>query len=133
MAAWPAFGQVGGRVRALPLPALGYSPEQSWYGGAVGFFSFPSRDSLTPAASAQAEFHFTLRKQFVATLMGQGFSPRKRYFFRGYGTYRLFPDRYWGVGSSAPAENREGYDSRRLHVRLSALRRAAPAFYLGVR
>ncbi len=133
LAAFPAYGQKFRRVRALPLPALGYSPEQGFYGGAVGFFTFPSRDSLTPAASGQAEFNYTQRKQIIATVQGQGFLARGKYFFRGYATYRIFSDRYWGIGPLTPAENLENYDSRRLHARVTALRKIVPGVYAGVR
>jgi hypothetical protein len=125
--------QTAKRVRVLPLPAIGYSPELGFYGGVAGFFFFPARDSLVPAATAHAVFNYTQRKQILATVQGQGFLARGKFFFRGYATYRIFPDRYWGIGPTAPAAHRENFDSRRLHVRATVLRRVAPALYVGGR
>ena len=64
------------KVKILPVPAFGYSPETSTYIGAVSLFTLDFyQDEHTRTSNAKLEFNYTWRKQVI--IEGQW-----NYFFR---------------------------------------------------
>lgn len=64
------------KIKVLPVPAFGHSPETSTYIGAVCLFTLDFyRDTLTRISNAKLEFNYTWRKQMI-------FEAGWNYFFR---------------------------------------------------
>lgn len=54
------------KVKVLPVPAFGYSPETKTYIGAVALFTFNFyNDSITRLSNAKVEFNYTWNKQAI--------------------------------------------------------------------
>ena len=88
------------RVKILPVPTIGYSPETSTYLGAVTLFTLNMfKDSLTRTSNAKFEFNYTWNKQLILDTEWNYFFKEEKWFTKGKLQYSDYPDFYYGVGS----------------------------------
>src|SRR4051812_42725633 len=106
----PSFGADGDsmakpprKVRILPVPDFGYSPETETYVGAVALFTLNLyNDSLTRVSNAKAEFNYTWLHQVILEGSWNYFTRRERFYSQGLIHYSKYPDLYYGVGEATP-------------------------------
>jgi hypothetical protein len=120
------------KVKILPVPSIGYTPETETYIGAVALFTFDLfGDSLSRTSNAKIELLYTFREQFIAD-MGWNFFTRDEIWFT-QGRLRLseYPDFYFGLGAGATEEDRVSYSSLRAETEISLSRKLLGNWYLG--
>lgn len=120
------------RVKILPVPTVGYSPETRTYVGAVTLFTFNLfKDSLTRTSNAKFEFNYTWNKQLILDTEWNYFLKEEKWFTKGKLQYSDYPDFYYGVGSNTPESNKLLYFSKRIVFEANILKKAGNKFFLG--
>ena len=70
------------KIKVLPVPAFGYSPETRAYVGAVALFTLDLyKDSLTRTSNAKVEFNYTWNKQSILEAQWSYFFKEEKWFW----------------------------------------------------
>jgi outer membrane protein assembly factor BamA len=102
------------KVKILPVPAIGYSPETKTYVGAVTLLTFDLyTDSTTRTSNAKVEFNYTWNKQIILESGWNYFLNHEKWFTQGLVHYSHYPDLYYGTGPNTPQSNELTYTSNR--------------------
>lgn len=121
------------RIKILPVPAFGYSPETKAYVGAVTMFTINMyHDSLTRTSNAKFEFNYTWNKQMILEGGWNYFFRQEKWFTTGRINYAHYPDLYYGIGSNTPETNKTSFDSRRFVLEASVLKKIGYQFFTGI-
>lgn len=121
------------KVKILPVPAIGYSPETKTYVGAVTLFTLNMyRDSLTRTSNAKVEFNYTWNKQIILEGGWNYFFREEKWFTTGEIHYSKYPDFYYGVGPDAPESNKLVFNSNRFFFEAFALKRIGKKLFTGL-
>lgn len=132
----PALAQDSARhkkVKVLPVPAFGYTPETSTYVGAVSLFTLDLyNDSLTRSSNAKLEVNYTWKKQMILEAGWDYFFKKEKWFTRGLLHYSRYPDSYYGIGPKTPRSNKVLYDSDRLIMAVNLLRNVGNKWFAGI-
>ncbi len=122
------------RVKILPVPAFGHSPETGTYIGAVSVFTlnmYP--DSLTRESNAKLEINYTWKRQMILEAGWNYFFKREAWFTQGLLHYSKFPDLYYGIGERTADSAEISYQSRRAVVDVNFLKKIGPSLFIGPR
>ena len=120
------------KIKILPVPAFGYSPETDIYIGAVSLFTFHFyQDSLTRHSNAKVELNYTWNKQMIAECGWNLFSKHEKWFTKGLIHYSKFPDFYYGIGAGTPDFNKLSYNSNRFIFDVFLLKKVRPYLFHG--
>lgn len=121
------------KVKILPVPAFGYSPETKTYVGAVSLFTFDFyHDSVTRHSNAKTEFNYTWNKQLILECGWNIFTKNEKWFTKGQLHYSKFPDFYYGIGSETPESNKLAFTSNRLMLDIHVLKKIKPFLFTGI-
>jgi outer membrane protein assembly factor BamA len=121
------------KIKILPVPAIGYSPETKTYVGAVTLFTINMyRDSVTRTSNAKFELNYTWNKQVILESEWNYFFREEKWFTKGKVHYSKYPDLYYGIGSNTPESNKLSFDSRRLILEASALKNIGYKLFTGM-
>ncbi len=118
------------KIRVMPVPTLGYTPETRGYAGAVCQLAFKS-DPGTRLSAVKTEFQFTQKRQTILELAGSIFLPAEKCLINFTAHSSRFPDFWWGVGIHTPEINKEGFNSRRNWLELAILKNAGRNWFIG--
>ncbi len=76
------------RLKFIPFPNLGYSPETQWYIDAVGLVNWRIYDDTTTGNSVfKAEFNLTQNHQQIYTVEHDYYSKANKYYLTGSNAY----------------------------------------------
>ena len=121
------------KIRVLPTPSFGYSPETSLSFGVVSLFTFNLyQDSLTRTSNAKVKFIYTLRRQSILESQWNYFFREEKWFTDGELSYSRYPDLYYGVGQQAEQEDEATFTSNRFLLRAHLLKRIQPKLFAGI-
>ncbi|MCZ2357249.1 MAG: BamA/TamA family outer membrane protein [Bacteroidia bacterium] len=121
------------KVKILPVPAFGHSPETRTYIGAVSLFTFDFyQDSTTRHSNAKIEFNYTWNRQIIIECGWNFFSKDENWFTKGQIHSSKFPDYYYGIGSNTPDSNKFAYQSNRFIFDISTFKKIKPYLFTGV-
>lgn len=85
------------KIKILPVPTFGYTPETRTYIGAVTLFTFDLYpDTTTRTSNAKFEVSYTWNKQLIIETGWNYFFKNEKYFTRGLLHYSKYPDQYYG-------------------------------------
>lgn len=134
---WAAIGQQDTsshkKIKILPVPAFGYSPETKTYIGAVALFTLDLfNDSLTRTSNAKIEFNYTWRKQIISEIQWNYFTKHEKWFTQGLLHYSKYPDYYYGIGENTADTAEILYQSDRLKIDLNLLRSIKRNVFIGL-
>jgi outer membrane protein assembly factor BamA len=120
------------KVKFLPVPAFGYSPETRTYIGAVTLITLNLYgDRSTRTSNAKFEFNYTWNKQIILESEWNYFFKGEKWFTKGKIHYSQYPDFYYGIGSDAPDANKLVYDSNRFIFEAFALKKIGAKLFTG--
>lgn len=120
------------KVKILPVPTIGYSPETSTYLGAVTLFTFNLfNDTVTRTSNAKFEFNYTWNKQMILETEWNYFFREEKWFTKGRLHYSEYPDFYYGIGAATPESNKQLYQSRRIVFEANLLKKVGGHYFLG--
>lgn len=118
------------KIRIMPVPTLGYTPETLGYAGAVCQLAFKS-DNTTRLSAVKTELQYTQKRQTILELAGSVFLPAEKWLINFTAHSSRFPDFWWGVGIHTPESNKEGFNSRRNWLELAMLKNAGNNWFIG--
>ena len=102
------------KVKILPFPVFGYSPETRTYVGAVTLFTINLyNDSITRTSNTKFEINYSQNKQVIIESNWNYFFREEKWFTKGQIHYSKYPDFYYGIGSDTPLSNKLLYNSNR--------------------
>lgn len=112
------------KVKILPVPTIGYSPETKTYIGVVSLFTFNLyNDTVTRTSNAKVEINYTWNKQLILDSEWNYFFKDEKWFTKGKMSYSNYPDYYYGVGTNTPDSNKLLYNSNRIVFEVSVLKK----------
>lgn len=120
------------KVKVLPVPSFGYSPETSYSIGAVALFTIDFyQDSITRKSNAKAEVRYTLNKQLIAEWGWNYFTRKEKWFTNGLLHYSRYADLYYGIGAQTLPADEVQFQSDRVRLDLNLARQIQPSIFLG--
>jgi len=120
------------KIKLLPVPTIGYSPETKTYIGAVTLFTIDLyKDSLTRTSNAKFEFNYTWNKQLILETEWNYFFKEEKWFTKGKIHYSEYPDYYYGIGSNTPESNKLLFNSNRFVFEANILRNLGGKLFVG--
>ena len=120
------------KIKLLPVPTIGYSPETKTYIGAVTLFTIDLyKDSLTRTSNAKFEFNYTWNKQLILETEWNYFFKEEKWFTKGRIHYSEYPDYYYGIGSNTPKSNKLLFNSNRFVFEANILRNLGGKLFIG--
>jgi outer membrane protein assembly factor BamA len=120
------------RVKILPVPSIGYSPETKTYLGVVSLFTLSLYPDLeTRTSNAKIELNYTWNKQLIAESEWSYFFEKEYWFTKGSIHFSDYPDLYYGIGSQTSEINELSFDSKRFLLELSVLKNLNKNWFLG--
>jgi len=119
------------KVKILPVPTFGYSPETKTYVGAValGTFDFYQNEQ-TRTSNASVEFTYTWRKQVLVEFDWNYFFNLENWFSKGIIHVSSYPDFLYQPGISSP-DTKLSYGSERYLAEVYVLRKIGEKSFLG--
>jgi len=121
------------RVKIIPFPSFGYSPETSGSIGAGCLFSFNMHnDSNTRLSNAKIKFIYTLNKQMIIENVWSYFFKDEKWFTDGIVHYSIYPDFYYGIGPKTPLTNEVLFNSNRFVFQGSLYKKIGNKLFTGV-
>jgi hypothetical protein len=113
------------RFRIIPVPIVFYTPEtQFGFGAGVQTFLYSNSNIYNSRESnILLTAMYTTRKQFMLDVTPKIYFNRGDLFFDGLFRYRLFPNRFWGIGNNTPASNEESYNMETIIFEAAILKR----------
>ena len=119
------------KVKVLPVPAIGYSPETKTYLGAVVLFTIHPGDTQTRSSNIKCEFNYTWNKQVIIESDWNFFTQGETWFTKGKLHYSRYPDLYYGIGNT-PDTNEIVFNSFRTVAEIYALKNIFNHFFIGI-
>jgi len=121
------------KVKILPVPTIGYSPETKTYVGAVTLITLDLyNDSATRTSNAKFEVNYTWNKQLILETEWNYFFKEEKWFTKGKIHYSDYPDFYYGVGTNTPDSNKLLYNSIRFVLEVNILKKVGDKFFFGL-
>ena len=121
------------KVKILPVPSIGYSPETKTYFGAVSLFSFNFyNDSTTRNSNSKIEITYTLKKQIIFENEWNYFFSEEKWFTKGKIHYSKYPDYYYGIGGNTPTDNELLFNSNRFIFEGNILKQTGNKLFAGI-
>lgn len=123
------------KVHYLVIPLLFRSPETKWATGITGSMSFKTshkHDTLTRTSTIQAIIMFTQRHQNVQAIDATIFFPKESYILYFQASHSYFPDKYWGLGTSAEDNRREDYAFHQIYIFPHLKKKIAKNVFAGI-
>ncbi len=121
------------KIRVLPVPTFGYSPETSTYVGAVALFTINLyQDSTTRTSNAKVEVSYTWNKQMILETQWNYFFAHEAWFTRGLLHFSKYPDFYYGIGPDTPDEGELKFESNRAIVDIDVLKKLKKYVFGGI-
>lgn len=120
------------KIKVLPVPSFGHSPETGTYVGAVALFTLDFyKDTLTRTSNAKLEFNYTWRKQIIIEGEWNYFTREENWYTQGLLQYSKYPDLYYGIGENTPKDAEIRYQTNRFVADFNVLKKIAKKTFLG--
>ncbi len=121
------------KVKVLPVPAFGYTPETKSYVGAVCLFNLNLyQDSFTRSSNAKIEFNYSWNKQIILETEWNYFFKQEKWFTQGLLHFSKYPDRYYGIGSNSADSSELLFQSNRIKLQGSVLKHLGHKVFVGL-
>jgi outer membrane protein assembly factor BamA len=102
------------KIKVLPVPAFGFTPETKTYVGAVSLFTLRMyNDTITRTSNAKIKAIYTWNKQFIAEGEWNYFFKEEKWFTKGQISFSYYPDDYFGIGNNTPDQNKLVFTTNR--------------------
>jgi len=121
------------KIKVLPVPAFGYSPETRGYIGAVTLFTLNLyNDSLTRTSNFKFEFNYTQNNQSILENEWNLFLKNERWYSEGYILFSKYPDIYYRIGNTTKESDKEKFISNRFELSINLYRKIRKKVFVGL-
>jgi hypothetical protein len=118
---------------AFPLASFQNETGFAFGGFGVHYFRLGGAPAESPPSYVAAAAAYTTRNQILLDLLPEFWWDHERNLFTGQLAYRLFPDRFFGIGNATLAAHEERYLLNAFSDRLEYRRRVAGPLFVGLR
>ena len=120
-------------VKIIGLPVVFSSPETDFGFGGGGQVFLLKQSNVYNARLSNVLFSaiYTLRNQFLLDVKPQIYVSKGDYFLDMSYQFKIFPNLFWGIGSSTAEEAEEDYDMTSNELRVAFLKRLPPSLNFG--
>ena len=121
------------KVQVMILPVVFYTPEtQFGFGAGLQTFIYSKSNIYNSRESnILVTGMYTTRKQFMLDIFPKIYFNLGDLFLDGLIKYRLFPNRFWGIGNNSPDANEENYNMETISIEAAILKRLPPSLNFG--
>ncbi len=122
------------KVKVLGLPVVFASPETGFgFGGGAQLIFLKQADRYDSRISTMlASAIYTLNNQLMIEAMPEIYLKGGDYLIDGNVSFKIFPNKFWGVGKGTNEEAEEDYDMTSINVRAQFLKRLPPLLKFGL-
>lgn len=120
------------------MPVMFFSPDTRLGLGAAGAYVFHIKDNKDDiGVSSRTSFirfsgAYTINKQTDIVSEWGVFTRSERFFHKGDMRFRIFPDRFFGIGNDSQQADMEIFEYKLFNVRSSSLKKIRPNLFMGI-
>ncbi|MFC2125921.1 hypothetical protein ACFLU5_14045 [Bacteroidota bacterium] len=120
------------KIKILPVPVFGYTPETGTYIGAVTLFNVDLyQDRRTRTSNAKVEINYTWEKQLILESEWNYFFKEETWLSKGLLHYSKYPDLYYGIGENTPDTVDINFESNRIKMNINLLKNINTDLFIG--
>jgi hypothetical protein len=117
------------------MPVFFFSPDTRLGFGGAGAYVFHLNDTNSNVKSRTSFVRFsgayTINRQTDILSEWGVFTRSERFFLKGDMRFRIYPDRFYGVGNNSPQSNMEVYDYKLFNLRASGMKKLKDNLFAG--
>jgi hypothetical protein len=120
--------------RYLLIPVVMRSPVTRWSAGLASsyLYRYSKKDTVTRTSNLEFLGLKTQNRQTVLVLGANVYTREEKYILRWRNSFSHFPDKFWGLGNSTPASNKEPYLYSQFLINPQLMRKISYKFYTGI-
>ncbi|MGB5403865.1 MAG: BamA/TamA family outer membrane protein [Robiginitalea sp.] len=127
--------KTGKNLKLIGIPVVFSTPETGFGFGGGGqlFFTGESNTFRDRRSNILFTGIYTANSQIVLQALPQLYFGRGNYYLDGSYEFRIYPNKFWGIGNDTPESNEENYDMTSHKLRVDFLKRLPPSLNFGLR
>lgn len=127
--------KTGSNLKLIGIPVVFSTPETGFGFGGGGQLFLTSEQNTFRQRKSNILFTgiYTTNKQIVIQALPQLYFGKGDYYLDGSYEFRIYPNKFWGIGNDTPETNEENYDMTSHKFRVDFLKRLPPSLNFGLR
>lgn len=127
--------KTGKNLKLIGIPVLFSTPETGFGFGGGGQLYLTGESNTFLARQSNILFTgiYTANNQIVIQALPQVYFGKGNYYLDGSYEFRIYPNKFWGIGNDTPEDNEEDYDMTSHKMRVDFLKRLPPSLNFGFR
>ena len=127
--------KTGGNLKLVGIPVVFSTPETGFGFGAGGQLFLTGERNTFKTRQSNVLFTgiYTANSQIIIQVLPQLYFGEGDYYLDGSYQFRIFPNKFWGIGSDTPDTNEESYNMTSHIFRVDFLKRLPPSLNFGLR
>lgn len=125
----------GKDLKLIGIPVIFSTPETGFGFGGGGQLFLTSEKNVFRSRKSNILFTgiYTTNSQVVIQALPQIYFGAGDYYLDGVYEFRIYPNKFWGIGNDTPASNEEDYNMTSHKFRVDFLKRLPPSLNFGLR
>ena len=125
----------GGNLKLVGIPVIFSTPETGFGFGGGGQLYLIAERNIFGARKSNILFTgiYTANSQIVIQALPQIYFEAGDYYLDAAYEFRIYPNKFWGIGNNTPDTNEEDYDMTSHKFRVDFLKRLPPSLNFGLR
>ncbi len=125
----------GGNLKLVGIPVIFSTPETGFGFGGGGQLFLTAERNIFGARKSNILFTgiYTANSQIVIQALPQIYFEKGDYYLDAAYEFRVYPNKFWGIGNDTPDSNEEDYDMTSHKFRVDFLKRLPPSLNFGLR
>jgi outer membrane protein assembly factor BamA len=122
-------------LKLIGIPVIFSTPETGFGFGGGGQLFLTGEKNIFRSRKSNILFTgiYTANSQLVIQASPQIYFGEGDYYLDGSYEYRVYPNKFWGIGNDTPESNEEDYDMTSHKFRVDFLKRLPPSLNFGLR
>jgi outer membrane protein assembly factor BamA len=127
--------KTGNNLKLIGVPVIFSTPETGFGFGGGGqlFFTGESNTFRDRRSNILFTGIYTANSQIIIQALPQVYFGKGDYYLDGSYEFRIYPNKFWGIGNDTPDSNEEDYDMTSHILRVDFLKRLPPSLNFGLR
>ena len=125
----------GKNLKLIGIPVIFSTPETGFGFGGGGQLFLTSEKNVFQSRKSNILFTgiYTANSQVVIQALPQLYFGAGDYYLDGVYEFRIYPNKFWGIGNDTPESNEEAYNMTSHKFRVDFLKRLPPSLNFGLR
>lgn len=127
--------KTGNNLKLIGVPVIFSTPETGFGFGGGGqlFFTGESNTFKNRRSNILFTGIYTANSQIIIQALPQVYFGKGDYYLDGSYEFRIYPNKFWGIGNDTPDSNEEDYDMTSHILRVDFLKHLPPSLNFGLR